>query len=214
MLRETAARPLCLIALIGALGLLSGAGRADRVILAPTAETLAPNSARALFLLSTKPRDANRIWLNYASASGIELEAERLDLKSEGRKRYSFNVEYPVLPDLGATPAVAVGVRDLTGTGVEHRSFYGVATHSFALPEHIYRLVRSFKLSGGFGTGRIGGPFIGMEARLGTDLEVRAEVYRHRPNLGISLKVAKHLRADAYSLDGAVYYGLSFSLAH
>ncbi len=184
------------------------------MVLGPSAETLSPNAARAEFLLTNRPQNANRIWLNYASASGIELEAERIDLQSETHKRYAFNIEYPLLPDFGAAPAISVGIRDLTGTGTEHGALYGAVTHSFPLPEHIYRLVRSFKLSGGIGTGRIGGPFLGMEARLGTDLGVHAEIYRHRPNLGLSLRLARNVQANAFSLDGTVYYGVSFSLTH
>lgn len=193
--------------------LLAGAVRADRVVLGPSAETLAPNTGKAQFLLGTDPAEANRLWLSYSSPAGIELELERLDLHTETKKRYAFNIEYPLLPDLGAAPAVAVGVRDMTGTGIEHGGFYGVVTHSFPLPDHIYKLVRSFKLSGGIGSGSIGGPFVGAEARLGTDLGIHAELYRRRPNVGLSLRLARHLQANAVTLDGSVYYGLSYSLA-
>ncbi|MCW3096690.1 MAG: hypothetical protein JWL77_2308 [Chthonomonadaceae bacterium] len=192
--------------------LLAGAARADRVVLGPSAETLTPNTGKAQFLLGTDPAEANRLWLSYSSPAGIELELERLDLHTETKKRYSFNIEYPILPDFGAAPAIAIGVRDLTGTGIEHGGLYAVATHSFPLSERIYRVMRSFKASGGIGTGSIGGPFAGLEARFGTDLGVYAELYRHRPNVGISLRLARHLEANAATLDGSVYYGLSYTL--
>jgi hypothetical protein len=212
--RVGAAQPLVvLFSLLGA-GVLAGPGRADRVVLAPSAETLLPNTARIQFLLGAKPEEANRLWLNYGSPGGIELEMERLELHTEAKKRYSFNIEYPILPDFGAAPAIAVGVRDLTGTGIEHGAFYAAVTHSFPLSERVYKLMRSFKASGGLGTGRIGGPFVGFEARFGTDLGVHAEIYRHRPNVGVSLRMARHLQANAFSLDGSVYYGLSYSITH
>lgn len=211
-MRAEAARPLFLSFLAFGGCLLASSVRADRVVLGPSAETLLPNTVRLQFLLGARPQEANRLWVNYGSPGGIELEAERLDLHTETKKRYAFNIEYPILPDFGATPAIAVGVRDLTGTGIEHRALYGVVTHSFPLSERVYKLMRSFKASGGLGTGSIGGPFVGVEARFGTDLGVYAEFYRHRPNVGLSLRLARHVQASAFSLDGSVYYGLSYSL--
>lgn len=204
-------------ALLPILGLLcggagSGGARADRVILGPSAETLAPNTGRAQFLLSLDPAQGNRQWMNYSSPAGIELELERVDLHTERKKRYSFNVEYPILPDFGAAPAIAVGVRDLTGTGIEHGGLYLATTHSFPLSERVYKVMRSFKATGGVGTGSIGGPFVGFEARFGTDFGVHAELYRRRPNVGISLRMMRNLQASAFSLDGSVYYGLSYTL--
>jgi hypothetical protein len=192
--------------------LFAGVARADREVLGPTAETLSPNTFKTQFLLGTDPSQANHMWLDYSSPSGIELELERLDLHTETKKRYSFNIEYPILPDFGAAPAIAVGVRDLTGTGIEHGGLYAVATHSFPLSERLYKVMRSFKASAGVGTGSIGGPFAGLEARFGTDVGLHAEVYRHRPNVGLSLRLARHIEANAATLDGSFYYGLSYSL--
>jgi len=212
--RVSAAKPLALVHFLVGGCLLSGvAAQADRVVLGPSAETLAPNSGRIQFLLGMKPEQANRVWADYASPAGIELELERLDLHSESKKRYSFNIEYPLLPDFGATPAVAVGVRDLTGTGVEHGGLYLVLTHSIPLSERVYKIMRSFKTTVGVGTGSIGGPFAGMEARFGTDLSLHAELYRRRPNVGVSLRLARNMQANASSLDGSFYYGLSYTLA-
>ena len=193
--------------------LLSGlTAQADRVVLGPSAETLTPNSGKIQFLLGTRPELANRLWASYASTSGIELELERLDLHSESKKRYSFNIEYPLLPDFGATPAIAVGVRDLTGTGIEHGGLYVVVTHSIPLSERVYKIIRSFKGTVGVGTGSIGGPFVGMEARFGTDVSLHAELYRRRSNVGVSLRLARNIQANASSLDGSFYYGLSYTL--
>lgn len=193
-------------------GGLASTAHADRVILGPSAETPTPNEVKAQFLLGGDPAKANREWLTYSSPVGIELELERLDLHTERKKRYSFNIEYPILQDFGRTPALAVGVRDLTGTGIEHGGLYAVATHSFPLSDRVYKVMRSFKASLGAGTGSIGGPFIGCEARFGTDLGVHAELYRRRPNVGISLRMTRNLQANAFSLDGSVYYGLSYTL--
>jgi hypothetical protein len=211
--REGAAQPPTLLLFLMGGCLLTGVGaQADRVVLGPSAETLSPNTGRMEFLLGTKPEEANRLWLDYSSPSGIELELERDDFHLDRKKQYSFNIEYPILPDFGRTPAISLGVRDLTGTGVEHGGLYAVATHSFPLSERIYKVMRSFKGSAGVGTGSIGGPFAGFEARFGTDLGLHAEVYRHRPNVGLSLRLVRNVQANASSLDGSFYYGLSYSL--
>ena len=211
-MRYGAAQPLALgISLLGGC-LLAGVARADRVVLGPSAETLTPDTGRVQYLLGTDPAEANRLWLSYSSPAGIELELERDDLHTERKKLYSFNIEYPILPDFGAAPAISVGVRDLTGTGIEHGGLYGVVTHSFPLSERVYKVMRSFKASAGVGTGSIGGPFAGFEARFGTDLGLHAEVYRHRPNVGLSLRLARNVQANAVTLDGSFYYGLSYSL--
>ncbi len=211
-MRFGAAQPLALLISLLGCSLLASPMRADRVVLGPSAETLAPDSARLEFLTGTDPAKANRLWLNYSSPAGIELELERDDLHTDRKKRYSFNIEYPILPDFGAAPAISVGVRDLTGTGIEHGGLYGVVTHSFPLSERVYKVMRTFKASAGVGTGSIGGPFAGFEARFGTDLGLHAEVYRHRPNVGLSLQLARNVQANATTLDGSFYYGLSYSL--
>src|SRR5947209_5310075 len=109
--RGAAAAVFCLLS-------ACSAARADRTVLAPTGDTLAPDSFRSEFALDPQNRTQNRLWLQYSTPQGIELETERLDLSSERKKGYSLNIQYPITYSLvAALPAISIGVRDLTGTG-------------------------------------------------------------------------------------------------
>jgi hypothetical protein len=193
-------------------GKASGA-QADRIVLAPQGDALSANSFKAEFALSPYRKDENLIWLQYGSPGGVELELQRWELAGDMKKRYSFNVQYPLLAELSSTPALSVGVRDLFGTGLETGALYVSVGKSLSLSDRLYRLVRELKIHAGFGTGRMDGLFAGVQARLAAGLYLNAEVYRQRANVSIGLPLARNLQAKAYSLDGTVYYGLSYMLA-
>lgn len=188
---------------------------ADRTVLAPTGETLPPESVRTEFALEPQRKFQNYIWLQYSTPQGIELEAERTDLTGQRKKGYAFNLQYPLTVALTpAIPSISLGVRDLTGTGTEHGAFYVVASKSIALSDRQIRLVKDLKLDLGAGSGRIGGLFVGAEIDLALGLRVRAEYYKRQPNFSLSIPLARHLDARAYSLDNHLFYGLSFSILH
>jgi hypothetical protein len=187
--------------------------RADRTVLGPNGDTLAPDSYRTEFALNPQSKFQNLVWLQYSTPQGIELETERLDLTGEHKKGYALNIQYPITYALISTlPAISVGVRDLTGTGNEHGAFYIAATRSLALSDRQRNFVREFKVDVGAGTGRIGGLFVGAQARLALGLRIQAELYKRQPNISVALPIARHLDARAYSLDSHLYYGLSFSV--
>lgn len=186
--------------------------RADRVVLAPQGGTLAGPGFKAEFALSPYRQDENLSWLQFSSPVGIELELNRFELAGDNKKRYSFNLQYPLIPELGAAPAVSLGVRDLLGTGFEHDSLYLAVSKGIPLSDRQYRLVRELRLSAGLGTNRMDGLFVGVHTRLAAGLQLDAEWYRYRPNVAIGLPLVRNLQAKAYSLDGTIYYGLSFSL--
>lgn len=187
---------------------------ADRTVLSPNGDTLAPEHFKTEFALSPSRNFSNLIWMQYSTPQGIEVETERLDLNTERKKGYAFNVQYPLFYDLGPYPAVAIGVRDLLGTAEEHGAFYLAVSKALPLSGRQTRFVREFKWSAGLGTGRLDGPFFGVEARFAAGLSVHAEFYRQRPNIGIALPLARNMQARAYSLDGDLFYGVSFSIAH
>ena len=158
---------------------LSAAPRAahgDRTVLGPNGDTLSPDSYRSEFALDPQRKFQNRIWLQYATPQGIELEAERLDLSSERKKGYALNIQYPITYSLvTALPAISVGVRDVTGTGNEHAAFYLAATRNIALSDKQRRFLKELKFDAGVGTGRIGGIFVGAQTRLAMGLRLQAE---------------------------------------
>lgn len=191
------------------------AARADRTVLAPTGETLSPDSYRTEFALNPVGRFQNFIWIQYSTPQSIELETERTDIAGEHKKGYALNVQYPLTVSLSRSiPTISVGVRDVTGTGDEHGAFYIVTTKSFSLSDWQYRYIHDFKIDAGVGTGRIGGLFLGVQTQLKTGLRFRAELYRRQANLTVALPIGRNLEARAYSLDSHIFYGLSFSMQH
>lgn len=196
---------------LGCLILMSPGAEADRVVLSPDGYTLAPDAVKTEFVISPAKNLSNLGWVTVSSPQGIEMEAERLDLPTEAHKRYAFNLAYPVVPDFNGLPSVTVGVHDLLGTGTEHGAFYVAASRSFPLSNRQYRLVRDLKWNIGAGTSRLGGLFLGLQAQFAGGVRVYAEVYRRQPNFGIALPLVRNVQARAYSLDGDLYYGLSFA---
>lgn len=191
---------------------LPNGAAADRVLLAPDANTVLPNSLKGELWLTPYRRNGNYTWLQYTLPQGIEMEAQRIDLLPERRALTQLNLEYPLLIDFRQVPAVALGVRDVLGTGSDHRSFYLVAAKALSLSNRQQRLVRELQISGGFGTERMNGLFLGIKARLTLGVTLAAEVYRNRPNVSLALPVARGLLARVTSLNGTVFYGMAFTL--
>lgn len=188
--------------------------KADRTVLSPNGETLSANAYRFEFALKPTGRVTHLDWFTVATPEGIELETERVDGPTERKKRYSFNIQYPLTIPIGNLPTISLGVRDLFGTGTEHGAFYLAATRSVPLSDSQYKLIREMKLNAGVGTGRMNGLFFGFQAHLRTGLKLHAEVYRQRINVGLCLPISKRIEARAYSLDGEIFYGLSYAVSH
>lgn len=187
--------------------------RADRILLSPEGNTLPAKGFKAEFV-SPLTRGAHSMsWYQVSNAQSIEFEAERSGAGSRFPAPYALNVQYPLIPDFGRVPAISLGVRDLLGTGREHRAFYLAITRGVSLSDRQLRLVRDVKLNIGAGTGRLDGPFIGARARLTAGVSLAAELYRRRPNYGVSFPVARYMQAKAYSLGGRAFYGLSLTVA-
>ena len=102
---------------------MAGNVRADRVVLAPAGATLDPDNFKVEGLYSPYGGDQNREWIQYSSPRQIELEYNRSGLRND-KIRHSFNVQYPLLTDLGAYPAISIGMRDIFGTGLERQAVY------------------------------------------------------------------------------------------
>lgn len=187
-----------------------GTAYADRILLAPDGTTIGPVNFKTEFLLTP---NRNLSWLQLSNKQGVEFEAQLSDIAARYRTVYAFNVQYPLLSEFGALPAVSAGVRDLLGTGNEHRSFYAAASRTLPLSDRQLRLFREVRLSAGFGTERMNGLFIGVHARLTLGATLDAEWYRQHANISLSLPLTRHVQVRASSLDGTIYYGLAFRLS-
>lgn len=197
---------------LGLLCLFAFPAQADRVILSPDGNLLSPDSVKIEYLLAPNRRNESLTFAQYASPDGIELEFNRTDFARDTKNRYSFNAAYPFLSDLGATPAIAFGVRDLTGTGLERFAFYIAAGKSVPLSDRQSRFIKELRWSAGIGTGYFHAPFAGVQVRLRSGLRIAAEWWRNRSNVSLSLPIAKEWNVRAYSLNGDVFYGVMYSL--
>lgn len=204
---------MLLLCVAGATLVAVESARADRVVLTPEASTLVANGFKLETLLAPAKECQNLSWIQISSPSSIELEFNRFDWRGDSKTRNSFNVQYPLLSDIGSFPAVSVGVRDLFATGQERLSLYGVIGKSLPLSDRHIRLWREIKISFGAGTGWFNGVFCGIQGRLRNGITVNAELYRYRPNLSVGLPLVRGLQVKALSLSGEVYFGLSYILA-
>ena len=191
--------------------LIAQNSRADRIVLAPAGATLDPDNSRLEGLYSPYGGEQNREWLQYSSARQIELEYNRSGLRTD-KVRHSFNIQYPLLTDLGAYPAVSIGMRDILGTGLERQSVYLAIGKTIGLSQKQEKWVRKLNVSAGHGTGYMGGGFIGLESRFRGGLFLDAELFKNKPNVSIGFDLTRNVQIKAYSLDGTVHYGLSFTL--
>lgn len=210
LLTKTIRKGGCLLLLL----LLAGRARADRVLLAPDGNTLGPQDFKAEFAISPHKGEENLSWVQFGLKQGAELELQRFDLATDTEPRMSLSAQYPLFTDFGPLPALSIGVRDLLGTGVEHRSFYVAADKSLLFSDRRLRWLRELRFNVGAGTERLGGLFAGAQIRFAPGLSLYTEVYRHRLNLCAALPLARNLQVRAYSLDGAVFYGLTYTLIH
>lgn len=208
-------RNLLVTLLAGYVLLLANArAQADRIVLAPLASTLRANGIKLETVISPYRGNENFSWVQISTPQSIELEYNRWDLMGDNRLRDSFNIQYPVFSDFGSVPAVSIGVRDLLGTGVERQSFYIAAGRSIFLSDSQIKLWKEIKLTVGAGTGRFEGVFLGAALRLNCGVSFNAEIYRYRPNYSIGIPIVRHLEAKAHSLNGQIYYGLTFQFGH
>ncbi len=143
---------------------------------------------------------------------GIEIQTQFINIANKQRNLTSLDVQYPILSEFGQFPSVSVGVRDLLGTGSEHHSLYAAAGKSFILSKDQLKFAHDFRVTLGYGTERLDGAFIGFHSFLKAGVFVDAELYKRHPNISIALPLVRNMKARAYSLDGNIFYGLSYTL--
>lgn len=191
---------------------MAQAVRADRIVLGPDGATLDPKALKAEFAFTPYRTERNLSWLQYALPQGIEIETQFSDIANNKRTVGGLDVQYPIFSEFGQVPAISVGVRDLFGTGNEHHSLYAAVAKSFPLSVDQLKFAHDFHLTLGYGTERLDGFFVGVHSHLKAGLFVDAEIYRRRPNISIALPLVRNMRARAYSLDGNIFYGFSYTL--
>lgn len=190
--------------------------RADRNVLAPRGLIAEPNSLRLEYAALSSNGRTNLGWITVGwpdEALGLELEAERSEWG--GQRRETLSAQYSLTGNAFSdlAPAVSVGVRDLLNRGREHRAFFLAATKTFGLNRTQERLLREWKLHLGYGSSRLDGPYVGIQSRFTLGFTARAEFVARRFNGSVAWPVGRYFNLNAYSLDGDLFYGATFTLS-
>ncbi len=197
-------------ALLAMMAMLMTNARADRLILTPSAHNLPPASAKLEIARRESKGGLTQYWLNVGLVGGIELEALRQEASS--RQVDSISLQYNILPDIGFTPAVSMGVRDIGNRTPEGTALYlAVAYRLPYMPPN--PLADEVNLFGGVGVGGIKGGFVGVEVRTPYRLLLSAEYDSRSWNAAVSWEPVPLLRLRLYSIDNETYYGALLSLS-
>jgi hypothetical protein len=189
---------------------LVAAAHADRLILTPSAYNLPPGSAKLEIARRESKGGLTQYWANLGLVGGIEIEGLRVETRS--RHMDSLSLQYNILPDIGFTPAVSVGVRDVANKTDDGIAFYVAIGYRLPyMPSNPF--IDEMYLFGGIGAGGIKGPFIGAEVRTPYHVLLSAEYDSRAWNAAVSWEPVPLLRLRLYSIDGETYYGASLALS-
>lgn len=183
---------------------------ADRVVLSPSGYNLPPGSLKLEVARRESQGGLTYYWLNLGLVGGLEIEAARAE--TSARQIDSLSVQINLLPDIGFTPAVSVGVRDAGDKTPNGSALYVAVAHRLPyMPPNPF--IEEMYLFGGLGVGGIRGLFAGAEIRTPYRLGLTAEYDSRAWNVVLSWEPVPLLRLRLYQLDGATYYGASLALS-
>ncbi|MCS6950109.1 MAG: hypothetical protein RMM06_01445 [Armatimonadota bacterium] len=197
-------------ALLLALFVLTSGTRADRVVLSPSGYNLPPGSLKLEVARRERNGELTQYWLNLGIVGGIELEVVRQERAAS--RVDSVGIQYNLLPDIGFTPAVSIGIRDVSDRTNEGFAVYTALGHRLPyMPPNPF--IEEMYLFGGVGAGGIRGPFVGTEIRTPYRLWLSAEYDSRAWNFALSWEPVPLLRLRLYSLDGKTFYGASLAVS-
>lgn len=184
--------------------------RADRLILTPSAYNLPPGSAKIEVARRESKGGLTQYWANLGLVGGIEIEGLRQETRS--RQVDSLSLQYNVLPDIGFTPAVSIGVRDVANRTERGIAFYLAIGYRLPyMPPNPF--IDEMYLFGGIGAGGIDGLFAGAEVRTPYHILLSVEYDSRAWNAAVSWEPVPLLRLRLYSIDGETYYGASLAVS-
>ncbi|MER3473601.1 MAG: hypothetical protein C4335_06110 [Armatimonadota bacterium] len=193
-----------------ALIMLTMSATADRVVLTPSAYNLPPGSAKLEIARRESKGGLTQYWMNLGLVGGIEVEGLRLETSS--RHLDTLSLQYNILPDIGFTPAISAGVRDIANKTAEGRAIYLAVGYRLPyMPPNPF--IDEMYLFGGVGAGGIKGAFLGTEVRTPYHILLSVEYDSRAWNAVLSWEPVPLLRLRLYSLDKETYYGASLSVS-
>jgi hypothetical protein len=146
--------------------------------------------------------NGNFVAANLAIIPGVEVAATHWNPKhGDALNMYSAKLEF--LPETAASPALAVGVEDVTDKS--ERAGYVVATKDIPW---------GLRVHAGAGTGRFKKGFVALEKDIkfvNLNLSLAAEYDGHHFNYGAAVPLAKFLQAEVGVRSKDVYAGVNFT---
>lgn len=199
----------CVVVMVVALALVLCASQAfaDRLVLTPTGSVLGRADLRGEAAFG--PDDTRLYWVNVGLGL-VELEGSRME-NDAGLKEDILSAEAALLPETILTPAVGVGVRDISDE-IE-RGYYVAVTKTVPLTDKIPFFLHDVKLHAGYGIDGINGLFGGAEIGLPMGFVLAGEYDGENTNASLSWEALPMVGLKVYSLDSEIFFGASFKSA-
>jgi len=183
---------------------VGGSACANPILFAPSGTTLGLGQVRAEAAFSPKDEEGKFFWLA-VGGPGFEVNLLRTD-RAVGEPENLIGAQWSFLPETSITPAISIGVTDLSSDSAEGISGYAAITKH--LPAYRFvSFIDDFSATFGIGLGGIRGPFAGIEAKLPLKLFFQGEYDSHDVNAAIGWQPTSMFRVKAYSLRHEIYYG-------
>jgi len=177
---------------------------ANRIILAPSGETLTTGQVRAEAALSPSNDDGKYMWLG---AGLMQVELNLLHRENPaGEETNEISAQWNFLPETSFNPGIGFGVQDITNESSDGLAGYVVATKH--LPVGMMNpFVKDLAVTAGIGAGGINGPFFAAEAKLPLKFFAQAEYDSHDFNAAFGWQPGSMVRVKAYSIRDDLYFG-------
>lgn len=205
------------VALAFCLALVLGsahAGGCDPVILTPSGATLAPNAADGQFWYAFEHDHADALQSDFG-LSRLEVDGEYFHVSD--RDSMAISAETQLLPETFATPAAAVGVRDIFNTtrntssvGYGGRAFYLAVRKSYS-DDIANGLFRDLTVNAGVGAGSLHGPFGSVSAQMPFRLVGTFEYDSQRANLEVALPLSPTAKVEYVRIGPRGFLGVQIN---
>lgn len=199
-----------MIVLILGCCLLASTVAADRLILIPEGTTLTTGGLHGEYAHRAIHGGASAYWAA-AGISRFEIEGAWFNgFGSENTN--SVSAQVAVMPETSFTPALALGIRDISDNTDTSNALYGGRAIYLAVSKGIpmsggIPFLKDIKFHGGIGTGSLGGVFFGAETSIPGGLHLAGEYDTDTFNFAAEYRIVPIVRLRLSSIKSDIYYG-------
>jgi hypothetical protein len=200
------------ILLILSLCLISSVSFADRTIVTPSGYTMPTGyDAETMETVNGQPRS-----IEYINAGNSNIQFETAFIARPGVDRFSESIQALVLPETFVTPALSIGVKDVSNSAGAFSAdgFYGRAYY-LAVTKSLGNLLTEPGshgpiITGGLGAGSYHGFFGGVNDVLPMNLLAAAEFDGRSLNYRLSYQTSSTSRLSLLRIGGSNWVGFDF----